>query len=563
MSLVRRNLIATITTSATPDPLLLNLAAPTVPVGFFVGLALSNVFLRGSGGAGGYSYSILTGSLPTGCALNGATGQITGTPTVQGLFSFTAQVQDAASNVFPCSFSMRVQSGLFPLAVNPTPCVRTLAYRYQVLMADATGSTEGISYTIVAGALPAGLAMPTSGVIAGTATAAVGTYYFTVRGTKSGVTLDVPMHITVNQVLSALGGSFALGQSLRNMPIGVPVNDFITFNTGPTPFGYPPYSWSITAGALPAGLSMDSKGRVTGTPTAATDNSYAQPTFQIIDRAGQTRTFTPAGVNSLSVNSTLRAAVRGTFKTAGTDGLPTDLDVWAGRFGDGNDGDIVLDGTATHPAYTKVGFNYTQLRPVYANTVTFGSNVTLNTSGLPTFVKVNTNGAGATNVTINANRNGAASAFFGITGAGGLLGAGGINAGTAGSDATPSGSFPNRVGTAGNGGHGGSGTGGGGATGGSAQTSAATVAQTTFPLRDPFAPFTWGFGTFSGGLAGGGGGGGGGNGAAAGGNGSAGGSTSGVCIGSPTRACRACVRLLVRALACTRTLELACARICG
>jgi hypothetical protein len=536
---VLRNLIATISASSTPDPLLLSLS--TLANGFYVGIPLTGqqaVYLRGSGGAGGFSYSIITGALPSGCALNTVTGQITGTPSVQGLFTFTAQVQDNASNVYVRTFSMRVQSGLFPLAVNPTPAVRTVIYRYQVLMADATGSTAGISYTIVGGALPAGLAMPVSGVIAGTPTAAVGTYYFTVRGTKAGVTLDAPMSITVRQPMSAaFGATITLPQSLRQMTVGIPVDDVIAF-VPTSDMGYPPYSWSIIAGALPAGLSMDSKGRITGTPASATDNAFAQPTFAITDRAGQTRNFTPSGINALSVNSTLRAAVRGTFKTAGTDGLPIDLDMWAGYFGDGSDGDIVLDGTNNYPTlYTKFGNAYTQLVPVYANSITFGSNVTLNTSGLPTFVRTKTDGSGATGVIVRAFGGaalntaggvGVSSAFFGTTGNGGGGGAGSLTNGTVGGDATPSGQFANRVGTAGNGGRGGVGSGGAAGIQGAAQTGAATVATTRFPLRMPFLPFSWGFGCFAGGLAGGGGGGGGGTGALAGSNGGGAGGPGGV-----------------------------------
>ena len=33
--------------------------------------------------------------------------------------------------------------------------------------------------------------------------------------------------------------------------------------------GTPPYSWSISAGALPSGLSLSSGGALTGTPSAA------------------------------------------------------------------------------------------------------------------------------------------------------------------------------------------------------------------------------------------------------------------------------------------------------
>ncbi len=47
-----------------------------------------------TGGFAPYSWSVITGGLPTGLALNAATGGITGTPTTQGTSSFTVQVTD-------------------------------------------------------------------------------------------------------------------------------------------------------------------------------------------------------------------------------------------------------------------------------------------------------------------------------------------------------------------------------------------------------------------------------------------------------------------------------------
>lgn len=38
--------------------------------------------------------------------------------------------------------------------------------------------------------------------------------------------------------------------------------------------GIPPYKFAVTAGALPAGLSMDANGNITGTPTAVETASF-------------------------------------------------------------------------------------------------------------------------------------------------------------------------------------------------------------------------------------------------------------------------------------------------
>jgi hypothetical protein len=53
-----------------------------------------------TGGVKPYTFSVSSGSLPPGLALNSATGAITGTPTTAGTFSFTISVVDLSANEF-------------------------------------------------------------------------------------------------------------------------------------------------------------------------------------------------------------------------------------------------------------------------------------------------------------------------------------------------------------------------------------------------------------------------------------------------------------------------------
>ena len=55
-----------------------------------VGVAYSSAFTV-SGGIAPFTFSVTSGALPPGLSLNSSTGAITGTPTTQGTFSFTAQ----------------------------------------------------------------------------------------------------------------------------------------------------------------------------------------------------------------------------------------------------------------------------------------------------------------------------------------------------------------------------------------------------------------------------------------------------------------------------------------
>lgn len=52
---------------------------------------------------------------------------------------------------------------------------------------------------------------------------------------------------------------------LPNAQVGVPYSQHLAATGGTAP-----YTWSITAGSLPPGLSMDSTGLISGTPTTPT-----------------------------------------------------------------------------------------------------------------------------------------------------------------------------------------------------------------------------------------------------------------------------------------------------
>lgn len=539
--MIRKNLIATVQVSTTAQPLLGDIRIDPTSPGFYVGVVLTGVSLVGTGGGGGpYAFSVLSGSMPGGLTLN-ANGTITGTPTTQGRFEVLAQVQDVSLAVYPFRVIFVVKSGLFPLFATPTPCVRGLAYRYQVLFADATGSTSGITYTVVAGALPSGLTLTTGGLISGTTSVAAATFSFTVRGTKSGSTLDVPMVLVLRNAISSITGTFSIDPALQNMAIGVPVDASIAFASSSGNLGFPPYVWDISVGALPAGLSMDTRGRITGTPTAATSNAYTQPTFRLTDKAGQTRTFTPSAPK-ISVNSTLAASVRGHFLRADSLGLPTDFDFISLLFGDGHDGDFVLDGTNTYPTvFAKSLGTYTPLRPVYANNLTVSGSGILNANA-PIYIAdtFDISNAAAGSITLigpaidGANGIGALGGTAGI-GSSSLLYLGEGGTGTPGATsvvsavpatpATPT-ALPGGIDTNGNssGGNGGSGTSGSGGSGGQGQPAGAFD-----PPLTPYRGLVNGFGQrVQGGAAGGAGGAGRGNGTSAGGGGGGPGGGAGV-----------------------------------
>ncbi len=70
-----------------------------------------NALLTANGGATPYSWSILSGSLPTGLSLSASTGLISGTPAAAGLSNLTVKVTDAQNNTFAQNLNVTVNTG--------------------------------------------------------------------------------------------------------------------------------------------------------------------------------------------------------------------------------------------------------------------------------------------------------------------------------------------------------------------------------------------------------------------------------------------------------------------
>jgi uncharacterized delta-60 repeat protein len=96
-----KNVTATFTAAA---PLVITTVA--VPDG--IKNTAYDTTLQSAGGVPPVTWSIISGSLPTGLVLNPGTGQISGTPTVSGYFSFIVQATDTSLQMVSQAFSMTV-----------------------------------------------------------------------------------------------------------------------------------------------------------------------------------------------------------------------------------------------------------------------------------------------------------------------------------------------------------------------------------------------------------------------------------------------------------------------
>ncbi len=133
--------------------------------------------LGASGGQPPYTWALTSGSLPTGLNLS-TSGLISGIPTVAGIFTFTVQVRDQLSNTAGKNFSITITSNLAITTTQLPNGTQGVAYSAPL---SASGGTQPYSWSVVSGALPAGLSLgASSGIIQGTPTT-TGLSNFTVQ----------------------------------------------------------------------------------------------------------------------------------------------------------------------------------------------------------------------------------------------------------------------------------------------------------------------------------------------------------------------------------------------
>ena len=220
-----------------------------------------NVVLQNGTGTGPFTYLVSSGNLPAGLSLDNNTGEISGMPSVTGVFPFTVAVTDSVGAVATKPLSITVNgpptfvSGATDSAVFTTTQAATTFYQIQT-----TGSPSP-TLALAPGSLPlpAGVTINSSkNQLTGKPTVS-GVFTFTLRATNgSGLTDQV---FTLTVVRPPTLGTF----TIPTLAIGQPMADILISATGfPAP--------TFEATGLPAGLTLTNNGDGTatlgGTPTA-------------------------------------------------------------------------------------------------------------------------------------------------------------------------------------------------------------------------------------------------------------------------------------------------------
>jgi hypothetical protein len=148
-----------------------------------------NETIEAEGGLKPYHWTVMSGMLPTGLALNEYTGVVSGVATLNGSYSFTVQVEDSTGAIGTQPFTMQVDPFYAPVQILTAAVVNGMATIPYEHTFEAIGGAGTYAWSVIEGALPLGLSLTPHGVLSGTPVAMTGphaaagpvTYPFAVR----------------------------------------------------------------------------------------------------------------------------------------------------------------------------------------------------------------------------------------------------------------------------------------------------------------------------------------------------------------------------------------------
>ena len=259
-------------------------------------------------------YTLTLSGLPGGLTFDGSI--VSGTPTLAGTYTVTANATDAAGAQVSQTFTINITAGALTITGSLGEGFTGVPYT-----ASLSASGGAAPYTFSFNGLPAGLTGTSAGAVSGTPTT-VGS--FAVKATVTdakGLT-----GIAIFNVAIAVQPLTITAASVPNTTAGAAVSATFTASGGT-----PPYTWS--AGGLPAGLSLSPGGVLSGSAAAPGTPSFS---VTVKDSAGASATKTvnlnialpsaPA-VNLTGLPATSNPATQSTLQIGLGGAYPVDVTV--------------------------------------------------------------------------------------------------------------------------------------------------------------------------------------------------------------------------------------------
>ncbi len=274
--------------------------------------------LQAAGGTTPYTWSITSGALPPKLTLDPQMGLISGTPTTAGTFNFTVQVMDSAGHTATANLAIVIE-GVLVVTCNSCIATNVLPYGsvgvpYPAATLSASGGVGPYSWCVVetnengqpcdngaGGALPAGLTITTSngnGIISGTPTS------------QPAAPIQVEIQVSDSETPKATGTAtlsltiFSITtKTLQNGIINQPYQGAETqvIAGGGIGSGQHPYTWSVTSGSLPPGLSLCTTTAIPSCPITGTPTQLGTSNFTVTVVDGQTPPATATAMLSIDV----------------------------------------------------------------------------------------------------------------------------------------------------------------------------------------------------------------------------------------------------------------------
>jgi hypothetical protein len=289
-----------------------------------VGCTYSNQF-QATNGVPPYTWTLADGSNPLPPGLEFATnGILSGTPTNDGYYTILVQVTGADSATTNGTVQIQVNPALHISFPHPLSAGEVGTGYFDTLY--VSGGTQPQTWSVVSGFLPPGLLLNTNtGYITGTPTLPA-TNAFTLRVTDGCAILDTSASITIYPALQIT--STTLPAASLNVPYHAQLQ---------AAGGVPPYYW-YNFTALPDGLTLNSDGSITGTPTSESPNEFTCAVYDAIS-ANVTTNLTMGAVSQPVLDlPSMSGANQFTFRVTGVSGQGytlqsgPDLTNWADLF---------------------------------------------------------------------------------------------------------------------------------------------------------------------------------------------------------------------------------------